>query len=430
MNFVDELRWRGMIHDITPGTEEYLKNEKIAGYIGFDPSADSLHIGHLVQVMLLKNFQRAGNSPIALVGGATGMIGDPSGKNQERSLMSEDKLRENQKVLKKQLSNFLDFESDIPNRAIMVNNYDWMKDYTFLGFIRDIGKHITVNYMMSKDSVKKRLGSDSKHGMSFTEFSYQLVQGYDFLNLYRKYGCKLQMGGSDQWGNIVTGTELIRRKEGGEAFALTCPLITKSDGSKFGKTESGNVWLDPEKTSPYKFYQFWLNVSDEDAARYIKIFTVLDRQEIDKLTSEHNKTPHSRILQKKLASEMTAMVHSKEDLEASIAASEILFGKGTNESLMGIKEDTFLSVFEGVPRFNIEARLLKKGLSIVDLCTVHTKIFSSKGEMRRLIQGGGLSVNKKKVSDIDAVIDDSYLLNGKYILIQKGKKNYFVIRAV
>ena len=418
------------MHDITPGTEEYLARERIAGYVGFDPTADSLHIGHLVQVILLKHFQRAGHTPIALVGGATGMIGDPSGKNQERNLMSEDTLRENQEILKKQLSKFLDFESDIPNRAIMVNNYDWMKDYTFLGFIRDIGKHITVNYMMSKDSVKKRLGNDSKQGMSFTEFSYQLVQGYDFLNLYREYGCKLQMGGSDQWGNIVTGTELIRRKEGGEAFALTCPLITKSDGTKFGKTESGNVWLDPEKTSPYEFYQFWLNVSDEDAASYIKIFTVMGKEEIETLIEEHNKAPHVRILQRKLASEMTVMVHSQEDLDASLEASEILFGKGTTETLHKMNENTFLSVFDGVPTFDLQSDLLRKKISIVDLCTVHTKIFSSKGEMRRLIQGGGLSVNKDKVSDTDAMIDDSYLLNDKYILIQKGKKNYFVIRVV
>ena len=430
MNFIDELRWRGMIHDITPGTEEYLKKEKISGYIGFDPTADSLHIGHLVQVMLLKHFQRAGNTPIALVGGATGMIGDPSGKNQERNLMSEDTLRAYQEILKKQLSKFLDFESDLPNRAIMVNNYDWMKNYTFLGFIRDIGKHITVNYMMSKDSVKKRLGSDSKQGMSFTEFSYQLVQGYDFLTLYREHGCKLQMGGSDQWGNIVTGTELIRRKEGGEAFALTCPLITKSDGTKFGKTESGNVWLDPGKTSPYEFYQFWLNISDEDAARYIKIFTILGREEIDEITAEHVKSPHMRLLQRRLAEEITAMVHSKEDLDAAIEASEVLFGKGTTETLHRMNEQTFLSVFEGVPTFNVKSELLKNKISLVDLCTVQTEIFSSKGEMRRLIQGGGLSVNKDKVSDTDALIDDSFLLNDKYILIQKGKKNYFVIVAV
>jgi len=419
-----------MLHDITPGTEEYLKKGKTAGYVGFDPTADSLHIGHLVQVILLKHFQRAGHTPIALVGGATGMIGDPSGKNQERNLLSEEILRENQEKLKNQLSRFLDFESDIPNRAIMVNNYDWMKDYTFLGFIRDIGKHITVNYMMSKDSVKKRLGSDSNQGMSFTEFSYQLVQGYDFLNLYREYGCKLQMGGSDQWGNIVTGTELIRRKEGGEAFALTCPLITKSDGSKFGKTESGNVWLDPAKTSPYEFYQFWLNVSDEDAARYIKIFTGLDREETDDLIAEHNKAPHERMLQKKLAAEMTVMVHSKADLMASVEASEILFGKGTTESLRRMNEDTFLSVFDGVPTFDIKRDLLKNKISLVELCTEQTKIFSSKGEMRRLIQGGGLSLNKDKIADADVLVDESILLNERYILIQKGKKNYFVIRVV
>lgn len=418
------------MHDITPGTEEYLKKGKTAGYVGFDPTADSLHIGHLVQVILLKHFQRAGHTPIALVGGATGMIGDPSGKNQERNLLSEEILRENQEKLKNQLSRFLDFESDIPNRAIMVNNYDWMKDYTFLGFIRDIGKHITVNYMMSKDSVKKRLGSDSNQGMSFTEFSYQLVQGYDFLNLYREYGCKLQMGGSDQWGNIVTGTELIRRKEGGEAFALTCPLITKSDGSKFGKTESGNVWLDPAKTSPYEFYQFWLNVSDEDAARYIKIFTGLDREETDDLIAEHNKAPHERMLQKKLAAEMTVMVHSKADLMASVEASEILFGKGTTESLRRMNEDTFLSVFDGVPTFDIKRDLLKNKISLVELCTEQTKIFSSKGEMRRLIQGGGLSLNKDKIADADVLVDESILLNERYILIQKGKKNYFVIRVV
>ncbi len=430
MNFVDELRWRGMLHDITPGTQDYMDKERIAGYVGFDPTADSLHIGHLVQVILLKHFQRAGHTPIALVGGATGMIGDPSGKNQERNLLTEEVLRENQECLKKQLAKFLDFESDIPNRALLVNNYDWMKDYSFLGFIRDIGKHITVNYMMSKDSVKKRLGSDTSQGMSFTEFSYQLVQGYDFLNLYREHGCKLQMGGSDQWGNIVTGTELIRRKEGGEAFALTCPLITKADGSKFGKTESGNVWLDPEKTSPYKFYQFWLNVSDEDAARYIKIFTVMGREEIDGLVAEHNKAPHTRILQKRLAEEMTVMVHSDDDLKESQAASEILFGKGTTESLRRMQEKTFLSVFDGVPVFDIDKSILKNKAGIIDLCTEHAGIFSSKGEMRRLMQGGGVSVNKLKVQDPETVIDDTYLLNDKYILIQKGKKNYYVIKAV
>ncbi|MDZ7739319.1 MAG: tyrosine--tRNA ligase [Bacteroidales bacterium] len=430
MNFVDELRWRGMLHDITPGTQEYMDKERIAGYVGFDPTADSLHIGHLVQVILLKHFQRAGHTPVALVGGATGMIGDPSGKNQERNLLTEEVLRENQECLKRQLAKFLDFESDIPNRALLVNNYDWMKDYSFLGFIRDIGKHITVNYMMSKDSVKKRLGSDTNQGMSFTEFSYQLVQGYDFLNLYREYGCKLQMGGSDQWGNIVTGTELIRRKEGGEAFALTCPLITKADGGKFGKTESGNVWLDPEKTSPYKFYQFWLNVSDEDAARYIKIFTVMGREEIEGLVAEHNKAPHTRILQKRLAEEMTVMVHSYDDLKASQEASEILFGKGTTESLRRMQEKTFLSVFDGVPVFDIDKSVLKNKAGIIDLCTEHAGIFSSKGEMRRLMQGGGVSVNKLKVQDPDTVIDETYLLNDKYILVQKGKKNYYVIKAV
>jgi len=430
MNFVDELKWRGMLHDITPGTQDYMDKEKIAGYVGFDPTADSLHIGHLVQVILLKHFQRAGHTPIALVGGATGMIGDPSGKNQERNLLNEESLRKNQEAIKEQLARFLDFESDIPNRAMLVNNYDWMKDYSFLGFIRDIGKHITVNYMMSKDSVKKRLDSDSGQGMSFTEFSYQLVQGYDFLHLHREYDCKLQMGGSDQWGNIVTGTELIRRKEGGEAFALTCPLITKSDGTKFGKTESGNVWLDPAKTSPYKFYQFWLNVSDDDAARYIKIFTVMEKEEIDNLIEEHTGAPHTRLLQKRLAAEMTVMVHSRARLEASQEASEILFGKGTTESLQRMDESTFLSVFEGVPTFDIDAGLLKEGLSIIDLCTAQTKIFSSKGEMRRLMQGGGVSVNKNKITGPETVIDDSYLLNGKYILVQKGKKNYFVIRAV
>ncbi|HCC69786.1 MAG TPA: tyrosine--tRNA ligase [Bacteroidales bacterium] len=430
MNFVDELRWRGMVHDITPGTEKFLEKGNTAGYVGFDPSSDSLHIGHLVQVMLLKHFQRAGHTPIALIGGATGMIGDPSGKSQERNLLSEKALRRNQEEIRKQLSKFLDFESDIPNKAIMVNNYDWMKDYSYLGFIRDIGKHITVNYMMSKDSVRKRLGTDSKQGMSFTEFSYQLVQGYDFLNLYNEYNCKLQMGGSDQWGNIVTGTELIRRKQGGEAFALTSPLITRSDGSKFGKTESGNVWLDPEKTSPYKFYQFWLNISDEDAVSYIKIFTVLGKEEIEALIDEHNKAPHTRLLQKSLAAEMTIMVHSKKELDASVEASEILFGKGTTKTLHRMNEDTFLSVFDGVPTFEIPGKLLKDNISIVDLCTEHTRVFGSRGEMRRLIQGGGLSVNKEKVSDPDSMIDASFLLNSKYILIQKGKKNYFVIRVV
>ncbi len=430
MNFVDELKWRGMIHDIMPGTEELLNRERTTGYIGFDPTADSLHIGHLVQVMLLVHFQRSGHTPVALVGGATGMIGDPSGKSEERSLLDESTLRKNQEGIKKQLGKFLDFQSEAPNRAIMVNNYDWMKEYSFLEFIRDIGKHITVNYMMSKDSVKKRLGSEAKEGMSFTEFSYQLVQGTDFLHLYNNNGCKLQMGGSDQWGNIVTGTELIRRKSGGEAFALTCPLITKSDGSKFGKTESGNVWLDPEKTTPYHFYQFWLNVSDEDAAKYVKIFTVLDRATIEELTTAHNLNPQERMLQKRLAEEMTVMVHSREDYESAVEASQILFGKGTTETLRKMSESTFLSVFEGVPVFDVKRELIEAGVPVSDLCAVHSQIFTSKGEMRRLVQGGGLSINKEKVEDPEKEVNAAYLLNSKFILIQKGKKNYFLIRVV
>lgn len=419
-----------MLHDIMPGTEDKLKAEKMSAYVGFDPTADSLHIGHLVQVMLLRHFQNAGHQPIALVGGATGMIGDPSGKSDERNLLTEEELHNNQEAIKTQLAKFLDFDSDIPNRALLVNNYDWMKDYSFLGFIRDIGKHITVNYMMSKDSVKKRLGSESNQGMSFTEFSYQLVQGYDFLHLYREYKCRLQMGGSDQWGNIVTGTELIRRKEGGEAFALTCPLITKSDGSKFGKTESGNVWLDPEKTSPYSFYQFWLNVSDEDAGRYIRIFTMLGREEIESLEKEHADAPHIRILQKRLAEEMTIMAHSREELDTSIEASQILFGKGTTDTLRKMKENTFLSVFEGVPLFDVSGDLLDGGVTLTDLCTVHSSVFASKGEMRRLIQGGGVSINKEKTGDPDMIIGKTNLLNGKYLLVQKGKKSYFIIRII
>lgn len=430
MNFVDELRWRGMLHDIMPGTEEMLEKEIVSGYIGFDPTADSLHIGHMVQVMLLVHFQRAGHIPVALVGGATGMIGDPSGKSEERNLLDEATLRRNQEGIKKQLSRFLDFESDIKNRAVMVNNYDWMKEFSFLEFIRQIGKHITVNYMMSKDSVKKRLGSDSREGMSFTEFSYQLVQGYDFLHLYNEIGCRLQMGGSDQWGNIVTGTELIRRKTGGEAFALTCPLITKSDGTKFGKTESGNVWLDPEKTSPYNFYQFWLNVSDEDAARYIKIFTLIGRDEIEKLVADHNNSPHERILQKRLAEELTVMVHSRDDYQSAVEASQILFGKGTTETLRKMNEATFLSVFEGVPAFDINRNLLVTGVTFTALCAENTQVFSSKGELRRMVQGGGVSLNKEKIEDPDILIGQEQLLNDKYLLIQRGKKNYYLIRAV
>ena len=430
MNFVDELKWRGMIHDIMPGTEELLSKEKTSGYIGFDPTADSLHIGHMVQVMLLVHFQRAGHTPIALVGGATGMIGDPSGKSEERNLLDEVTLRKNQDAIKKQLSHFLDFQSDRSNRALMVNNYDWMKEYSFLQFIREIGKHITVNYMMSKDSVKKRIGSESKEGMSFTEFSYQLVQGTDFLHLFNSHGCKLQMGGSDQWGNIVTGTELIRRKAGGEAYALTCPLITKADGSKFGKTESGNVWLDPEKTTPYQFYQFWLNVSDEDAARYIRIFTILGKEEIDNIINEHNKAPHERLLQRRLAEEVTVMVHSREDYEGAVEASQILFGKGTTESLKKMNESTFLSVFEGVPVFDVGRSTIESGVTIADLCAGHAQVFPSKGELRRLVQGGGLSINKAKVENPDEKIGSESLLNDKYLLVQKGKKNYFLIKII
>ena len=412
-----------------PGTEELLEKEVTKGYIGFDPTADSLHIGHMVQVMLLVHFQRSGHVPIALVGGATGMIGDPSGKSEERNFLDEETLRRNQECIRVQLARFLDFSPERENCAIMVNNYDWMKEYSFLGFIREIGKHITVNYMMAKDSVKKRLGADAKEGMSFTEFSYQLVQGTDFLHLYNDIGCRLQMGGSDQWGNIVTGTELIRRKTGGEAFAMTCPLITKSDGTKFGKTESGNIWLDPEKTSPYHFYQFWLNVSDEDAAKYIKIFTLLDRATIEGLTEAHREAPHERILQKRLAEEMTVMVHSREDYEAAVEASQILFGKGTTESLKRMNESTFLSVFEGVPVFDISMEVIGRGVSAADLCAEHSAVFASKGELRRLVQGGGMSINKVRIDNPDMVIGTDMLLNNKYLLVQKGKKNYYLLRV-
>lgn len=425
MNFVEEMRWRGMIQDIMPGTEELLNKELTTAYLGIDPTADSLHIGHLVGVMMLKHFQVSGHKPIALIGGATGMIGDPSGKSQERNLMDEHTLRHNQECLKSQLRKFLDFDSDKPNSAEMVNNYDWMKDYTFLNFIRDIGKHITVNYMMAKDSVRKRISEDAKSGMSFTEFTYQLVQGYDFLHLYREKKCKLQMGGSDQWGNIVTGTELIRRIEGGEAFALTCPLITKSDGGKFGKTEEGNVWLDPRKTSPYKFYQFWLNVSDEDAEKYLKIFTLLSKEEVDLLVNEHGNAPHLRLLQKRLAKEITILVHSEEDYTSSYDASEILFGKGTTESLMSMKEDILLSVFEGVPQY--EVRSTSVGKNILDFLVDDTKIFSSRGELRRMIQNGGLFINKNKVNNEKKNITGEDFIRGKYLLVQKGKKNYFLI---
>jgi len=429
MNFVEELRWRGMIHDIMPGTEELLSKEMTTAYVGIDPTASSIHIGHLVSMMMLKHFQRCGHRPVVLVGGATGMIGDPSGKSQERNLLDEPTLRHNQECIKKQLARFLDFSTDKPNAALMVNNYDWMKEYSFLGFIRDIGKHITVNYMMSKDSVKKRLSGDAGSGLSFTEFSYQLVQGTDFLHLYQTLNCKLQMGGSDQWGNIVTGTELIRRKLGGEAYALTCPLMTKSDGGKFGKTEEGNVWLDPNLTSPYKFYQFWINASDEDAEKYIKIFTTLDRDTIESLIKEHKEAPHLRKLQKVLAREVTIMVHSEADYRTAVDASEILFGNSTSETLRRIDENTFLSVFEGVTLFDIEAEILVKGVPFSELATENCGIFHSKGDLRRTVQGGGVSVNKEKVSNAEMLIDSSSLINGKYIIVQKGKKNYSLIRV-
>lgn len=423
MNLIEELKWRGMIHDIMPGTEEQLEKEMTAAYVGIDPTADSLHIGHLVGVMLLKHLQNAGHKPIALVGGATGMIGDPSGKSEERNLLSEEILRHNENALKAQLAKFLDFVSEVPNKADLVNNYDWMKKFSFLEFIRDIGKNITVNYMMSKDSVKKRLET----GLSFTEFTYQLVQGYDFLHLYKHMNCKLQMGGSDQWGNIVTGTELIRRKEGGSAFALTCPLITKADGGKFGKTEKGNIWLDPERTSPYEFYQFWMNTSDEDAAKYTKIFTLILPEEIEALIKEHAEAPHMRSLQKRLAEELTTMVHSKAELDNAIEASQILFGKGTTESLMKLDERTFLSIFDGVPQFNIAPTVLGNGVNVVDLLAEEVAVFPSKGELRRLIKGGGVSINKQKISDAEMSIDASFLLNQKYLLVQKGKKNNYLI---
>ena len=429
MNFIEELTWRGMIHTVMPGTKEQLDKELTAAYLGIDPTADSLHIGHLVGVMMLRHFQRCGHKPIALVGGATGMIGDPSGKSQERNLLNEETLRHNQDCIKAQLSRFLDFESDAPNAAVMVNNYDWMKEFTFLEFIRDIGKHITVNYMMAKDSVKKRLSGESSDGMSFTEFTYQLVQGYDFLHLYQYNHCKLQMGGSDQWGNITTGTELIRRIAGGDAFALTCPLITKADGGKFGKTESGNIWLDRRYTSPYKFYQFWLNVSDADAEKYIKIFTFLTKDEIDTLVSEQLQAPHLRALQKALAKEITIMVHSEEDYQAAVDASSILFGNSTSDQLKKLDEETFLAVFEGVPQFDVQLSELQAGVNVVDLLTEKSAVFPSKGEMRKMVAGGGVAINKEKIAAPDVMITNELLLNGKYLLVQKGKKNYYLLIA-
>ena len=425
-NFVEELEWRGMIHTMMPGVKEQLEKEMTTAYLGIDPTADSLHIGHLVGVMILKHFQMCGHRPIALVGGATGMIGDPSGKSQERNLLDEQTLRHNQEAIKNQLAKLLDFESDAENKALLVNNYDWMKEFSFLDFARDIGKCITVNYMMAKDSVKKRFNGEGE-GMSFTEFTYQLLQGYDFLHLYQTLNCKVQLGGADQWGNITTGTELIRRKLGSEneAFAITCPLITKADGTKFGKTESGNVWLDARYTSPYKFYQFWLNVSDEDAKRYIKIFTLLDKETIDSLIARHDEAPHLRELQKTLAKEITTMIHSAEEYEKAVEASQILFGGATSEALHRLDEQTLLQVFEGVPQFTITKEQL--GCSFVDLAADLTKVFPSKGECRKMVQGGGVALNKEKVTDPMQTITESDLIAGKYMIAQRGKKNYFLI---
>ena len=425
-NFVEELKWRGMIQDIMPGTEEKLMEGPASAYVGIDPTGDSLHIGHLVSIMILKHFQACGHKPFALVGGATGMIGDPSMKSAERNLLDEATLNHNVACLKAQLARFLDFESDAPNKAELVNNYDWMKDYTFINFIRDIGKHITVNYMMAKDSVKKRLSRDSSEGMSFTEFSYQLLQGYDFYWLWKHKGCVLQLGGSDQWGNITTGTELIRRMDGGEAFALTCPLIRKADGTKFGKTEKGNIWLDATKTSPYEFYQFWLNVSDEDAESYIRIFTMLDRETIENAIAAHREAPERRELQKLLAREVTVMVHGQKEYDNALAASEMLFGKGTTETLKALDEATFLSVFDGVPQWTVSREKLP--LDIIEALAVETNVFPSKGECRKMIQGGGLSINKAKITDTAACLTEDMILNGKYVLVQKGKKNYYIFR--
>ena len=424
-NFVEELKWRGMIHDIMPGTEEELMKGPSAAYVGIDPTGDSLHIGHLVSIMILKHFQSCGHKPYALVGGATGMIGDPSMKSQERNLLDEKTLEHNVECIKSQLSRFLDFNSDAPNKAELVNNYDWMKDYTFINFTRDIGKLITVNYMMSKDSVKKRLSRDSSEGMSFTEFTYQLLQGYDFLYLYKHYGVKLQLGGADQWGNITTGTELIRRTGQGEAFALTCPLITKADGGKFGKTEKGNIWLDAERTSPYQFYQFWLNVSDVEAERYIKIFTMLDKQAIESAIAAHKECPEKRELQKLLAKEVTVMVHGEKEYETAVKASQMLFGKATTEDLRALDEKTFLAVFDGVPTHAIDRSKLPLG--ILDALAVETDIFPSKGEARKMIQQNGFSLNKEKMNDIARNLTEEDIIDGKYILVQKGKKDYHII---
>ncbi|WKB82468.1 tyrosine--tRNA ligase [Cellulophaga lytica] len=425
-NFVAELKWRGMIHDVMPETEEHLLEQMRAAYVGIDPTADSLHIGHLVSVMMLRHFQLAGHKPYALVGGATGMIGDPSGKSAERNLLDEKTLRHNQNAIKNQLSRFLDFKSNEDNAAVLVNNYDWMKEFSFLDFIRDVGKHITVNYMMAKDSVKKRLTSEAKEGMSFTEFTYQLVQGYDFYHLFKEHNCTLQMGGSDQWGNITTGTEMIRRIGGGKGYALTCPLITKADGTKFGKTEGGNIWLDAERTSPYKFYQYWLNTSDEDAEKFIKIFTFLGKEEINSLIAEHNEAPHMRALQKKLAEEITISVHSKEDLDNAIKASNILFGKSTSDDLKTLDEKTFLDIFEGVPQAEVTALDIEEGLDMIGALAAKTQFLDSNGAARRELKQNSISVNKEKVKE-DYVITSKDLINNKFVLLQRGKKNYFVL---
>ena len=427
MNFVEELKWRGMIHNIMPGTEELLTKKQTTAYVGIDPTADSLHVGHLVSVMMMKHFQMANHKPIFIIGGATGMIGDPSGKSQERNLLNEESIRQNMAGIKSQLDKFIDFNSTDSNAAIILNNYDWMKEFSFLGFIREVGKHITVNYMMAKDSVKRRLNGEAADGLSFTEFTYQLLQGYDFLHLRRNYNCMLQMGGSDQWGNITTGSELIRRIDGLECFGLTWPLMTKSDGNKFGKTESGNIWLDPKRTSTYKFYQFWLNATDSDAAKFIKIFTILPPAEIDALIEEHSKAPHLRQLQKTLAKEVTCLIHSVEAYESALEASQILFGNATSEVLKKIDEDTFLSVFEGVPQFEISKDDLAPGINIADFLAEKTQIVKSKGEARRALKSNAISINKEKVTDENFVITESHLVANKYILAQTGKKNYFLV---